>query len=210
MCRDGMYLDDDTVKFAPSQPEWKEFVTEMAKWYAEGLIDPDFAANNGTIVQNKMGSGIGGMTYGSLAGSLGRQAALVEESVGGNLVGISNPRCEDGTTYAAYPEYSMFHTNSGAVITTQSKHAVECAKWLDFRYGEIGHMMLNFGVEDLSYTMVDEYPTFTDLIYKNPDGLAYDVAIAKYSMVGSTLDSFVQDPRSFAQNSLPTQRQVDA
>ncbi|UKI37225.1 MAG: hypothetical protein L6V93_03310 [Clostridiales bacterium] len=40
------------------------------------------------------------------------------------------------------------------------------AKWLDFGYSEAGHMLNNFGIEGTSYTMKDNYPTYTETVTK--------------------------------------------
>ena len=42
-------------------------------------------------------------------------------------------------------------------------------------------MYYNFGVEGESYELKDGYPTFTDLILNNPDGLSATQALSKYT-----------------------------
>ena len=41
-------------------------------------------------------------------------------------------------------------------------------------------MLLNYGIEGISYNMVDGRPIYTDLILKNPQGLAVNEAKAPY------------------------------
>ena len=40
---------------------------------------------------------------------------------------------------------------------------------------------MNFGIEGESYTMVDGYPTYTELVTKNPDGLSMQQVLAQYT-----------------------------
>src|SRR5262249_28456720 len=40
------YQEKGTVKFGMVQPEFKEFLSTMAQWYKDGLIDPDFPSED--------------------------------------------------------------------------------------------------------------------------------------------------------------------
>ena len=40
------FINKGKVKFAPYEPAYKDFLKTFAKWYAEGLIDPDIAIND--------------------------------------------------------------------------------------------------------------------------------------------------------------------
>ncbi|MDI7276750.1 MAG: ABC transporter substrate-binding protein, partial [Anaerolineae bacterium] len=95
----------------------------------------------------------------------------------------------------------------GAAITTACKKLPEAAKWLDFGYSPEGHMLFNFGVEGVSYTMVNGYPTYTDEVMKNPDGLPLGQAMARHFR-SSFNGPFVQDKRYMEQYSaLPEQKE---
>ena len=69
---------------------------------------------------------------------------------------------------------------------------------------------MNFGVEGVSYKMVNGNPVFTDEVVNNPDGLAFGEALAKYAMTANTISPFIQDPKEFAQASLGTPDQANA
>jgi putative aldouronate transport system substrate-binding protein len=95
----------------------------------------------------------------------------------------------------------------GAAITTACKNVTEAVKWLDYGYSPEGHMLYNFGVEGLSYTMVNGYPTYTDLVMKNPDGLPLGQAMAQHFR-SSFNGPFVQDKAYMEQYSaLPEQKE---
>lgn len=56
-------------------------------------------------------------------------------------------------------------------ITSQCN--IELAvKWMDFWYSDAGVLMLNYGVEGVSYELVDGEPVFTDLVVNNEFGLS--------------------------------------
>lgn len=62
--------------------------------------------------------------------------------------------------------------------TCKNKEAA--AKFINYGYTEAGKMLFNFGIEGESYNMVDGYPTYTDLIMNNPDGLTIQQAMTLY------------------------------
>ena len=65
---------------------------------------------------------------------------------------------------------------------------------LDWMYSEEGHMINCFGIEGESYNMVDGYPTFTDLVLHNPDGLNLAATLSLYAR-GHQNGPVVQDTR---------------
>jgi len=95
----------------------------------------------------------------------------------------------------------------GAAISKKNKNVVETVKWLDYKYGQQGSMLFNFGVEGKSYTMVNGFPTYTDDVMKNKDGLAFGVALTKYAIpFGAPIS---QDTRYMEQNAaLPQQKEA--
>ncbi|MGV2806805.1 ABC transporter substrate-binding protein, partial [Clostridium perfringens] len=56
-------------------------------------------------------------------------------------------------------------------ITESNKHIAETVKFFDYFYSEEGRMIMNFGKEGTSYTMVDGYPKYMDSVMNNPEGL---------------------------------------
>ncbi|MNF95867.1 hypothetical protein D3C84_786360 [compost metagenome] len=70
-------------------------------------------------------------------------------------------------------------------------------------------MLKSFGVEGVTYTMVNGYPKYTDLIMKNPDKLSVGEAMAKYMRVAAPSPGLVGDDRYIDQY-YPLQSQKDA
>lgn len=196
-------INDGKVVFGPAQPAYKEYLAEMAKWYDEELIDPDFAAVDIAYVQSLVTTDQAGAYFGSLAGNLGKFNAALQEIVPeGRIVGAPYPLADDGKNYQVEPQHGSGWTGFAAAVTTACENPVEAVKWLDAHLSEEGSMLMNFGVEGESYEMVDGYPKFTDEIFNNPDGLAFDVAMAKYSLAPNTSAVMNQDFREFEQYSL--------
>ena len=78
------------------------------------------------------------------------------------------------------------------------KHIEDAIKWYNYGYTEEGQLFHNFGIEDLTYTMKDGNPTYTDEILKNPKGWSLDQCISMYIPVGPD-SPCLEDVRSFQQ-----------
>lgn len=178
----GWYKVGDEVKFAYMEPNYYEFLKTMAKWYKEGLIDPDYTITDATAFDSKVTTNKIGAYFGYPASRLARYQTLMEkENPNVKLAGAPYPTLTKGSKPV------IGHKNNnvqsiGIGITTKCKNVVEAVKWIDFRYSQEGHMLLTYGIEGKSYTMVNGLPVFTDEILKNPDGLSPTQALAKYSM----------------------------
>ncbi|MBW7462021.1 ABC transporter substrate-binding protein, partial [Paenibacillus sepulcri] len=108
-----------------------------------------------------------------------------------------------------FGQRTNLYTGSGGVaISSKSGNVEEAVRMLDYGYSPEGHLFFNFGLENISYTMVDGYPTYTDLILRNPDRLAPSQALAMYNRA-SYFGPFVQDVRYLEQYYvLPEQKEA--
>ncbi|MDF2922457.1 MAG: hypothetical protein K0R57_1371 [Paenibacillaceae bacterium] len=176
-----VYVDNGKVKFGPVQPEFKEFLTTLNKWYKEGLLDPDFATNDGKIVDSKITTGKSGATFGYIGGTIGKYLPVLrEKDPKATLVMAQYPVLNKGETPRFIFRDWEYNHSGAAAITTANKNPVDTVKWLDYLYGSEGHMLKNFGVEGLTYKLENGYPKYTDLILNNPDKLPVAQAMGKY------------------------------
>jgi putative aldouronate transport system substrate-binding protein len=198
------YNDNGTVKYGSIQPEFKEFLTTMNRWYEKGLLDPDFAAFDGKLLDSKI-TGNQVLAFNGYTGSgIGKYLGLMKDSPEFALVGAPYPTLNKGET-PKWGQLAPTFAGLGAAVTTAAENPEEVVRWLDFAYGPEGHLLANFGVEGESYEMVDGYPKYTDKMLKNPDGLPPAQALHQYIRAVSQ-GPFVQDKRYFEQYiSLPVQ-----
>lgn len=202
------YNDDGTVKFGSIEPEFKEFLETMSDWYSKGLLDPDFAAIDTSLRDAKMTSNQLGGIHSYTGSGIGKFAGLMEE---GNpdfmLVATPHPNLGDGNI-AALGQIDHPFPGSAAAISGSADNPEEIVKWLDFGYSEEGHHLFNFGIEGLTYEMIDGYPTYTDEIMNNPDGLPVTQAMGKYFRA-SYSGPFVQNKAYIEQYAeLPEQQEA--
>jgi ABC-type sugar transport system, periplasmic component len=193
------YLQDGKVVYGPTQPTFKDFLTMMNKWYKEGLIDKDLG-----ITDRKGGDAkiLAGKT-GGIVGYCGSDMSKYLDSMKTkdpkfNLVGVPYPTLKKGDK----PEFGHLSNNlSGdgcAAITTASKNKELAAQFLDYAYGTEGNTLMNFGIQDVSYKMENGYPKYTDIIFKNPNGLTVSEALGGYTRAAYN-GPFVQDPKYMEQ-----------
>ena len=203
---DNLYIDNGIVKYGPSEDVYKEFLIQMNKWYEEGLLDADYASVDSTTMTSNIINGVSGATAGSCGSGIGRWLAAATEE-GYDLIGLKYPVLNKGDK-AQFGHYSLPVTTTVAAITKDCKNKELCAKILDYGYSEKGQMLFNFGIEGESYKMVDGYPTYTDIITKNPDGLSMADSLARYSLSYSE-GPFIQDKRYMEQYAqLPQQKKA--
>jgi putative aldouronate transport system substrate-binding protein len=175
------YKIGDTVKFGPAQREYLDFLTLMNKWYNEKLLDPDFAVTDQHQFDAKVSGGIGGAWHNALSGGLGRLIQLSrQKDPGFSIEGLAFPIGPAGKPYDTELQRVMYFPGTAAAISTSSKHVKEAVKYLDYGYSPAGHLLMVFGIEGKSYTMVNGEPQFTDVITKNPT-LSRDQAIGQWS-----------------------------
>lgn len=205
------YLEDGVVKFGPYEPAFKDYVTEMAKWYAEGLLDPNFAIQDSSQFSSKMTDDLGGAYYGSLSGNMGNFLSVRSDDPEYDLIAAPFPQAPDGIVYAAVRQGYGQIAPHGASISFTNDHIVETVKWLDWHYSEEGSTLFNWGIEGQSYEVIEGEKYFTDLINHNPDGLTRYEACARYAGGVITQMPIVEDPEVFMQmKSLPQQQDAVA
>ncbi|CAG7644392.1 extracellular solute-binding protein [Paenibacillus allorhizosphaerae] len=165
------YIDDQgKVKYGPIDPQFKEALALLRKWYAEGLIDKDFALNTDSkALDNKMMSDASGATVGLLSGGMGRwMEAGKKKDPKYQLVAAPYPTLKKGERAFIGQRDFKYNPAASKAVTTAAKNPELAVKWLDYAYSEKGSLLFNFGVEGESYAMKNGTPTFTDKITKDP------------------------------------------
>lgn len=204
----GLIQKDGKVCFGPVQPEFKEYLKTMQKWYKEGLIDPDFANTDKKSFDAKITSERAGAWLGWVGSNMGPYInALKAKGSGAKIVGTTNPVLKAGDR-AIVGHMSPLVQSTNHAITTKNKHLKETVQWFDYKYSQEGHILSNFGIEGEAYTMKDGKPVYTDLIMKNPQGLAPFPAAAKYTLSMCNA-AYIMDYNAFIQR-YPIKEQQEA
>jgi putative aldouronate transport system substrate-binding protein len=200
--------EDGKIRFGAVENGRRNYLATMAQWYKEGLLDPDFASLQLQQVSAKMTGGQSGASMGWLGSRLGiwTNAAIVTNP-NYKLTATPFPVLRKGDKPLMSSTELPYALSGSTAITASCKNVEIAARLLDWAYGPEGHMFYNFGIEGESYTMVDGYPTYTDIVMKNPKGWPISQGLGAY--VRSVYNGpFVQDIRYFDQYMvLPAQKE---
>ncbi|MGO4370195.1 extracellular solute-binding protein [Paenibacillus sp. 2TAB19] len=205
----GFYLEDGAVKFGPAENGYKEYLSLFSDWYKKGLIDKNIATADSKALDGNVASGATGATVGNAGGGIGKWQPLVAANdPKAVLVAAPYPVLKKGDTPKFGQKHKAYASEGTVAITTAAQNPELAVRMLDYGYSEEGRMFFNFGTEGVSYEMKDGYPTYTDLLMKNPDKLAPAQAISLYAR-GSYNGPFIQDKR-YAEQFFALQTQRDA
>ena len=174
------FIDQDTGKVTHSilQPEFKEFMTTISRWYKEGLINPNYITATTDELDSLMLNNQLGAVYIDNNNSLPKYMVNNPDA---ELVAVPFP--VDANGKAHHPSTGSITTvgSYGAVITSSCKNVKEAVRFLDYLYSKEASDLMYWGVEGESYTVGDDGKyQYTDAILKNPDGKTPYEAICKY------------------------------
>lgn len=201
----GWYQVDGEIYYGYVEEEYKDVLAYLNKLYDEGLLDPNYMSNDDNTCKANISNGTSGVTVGPTGGYIGTILSAVEEGASLDVTGFGPLVSNEGDIpYSG--QYDNAVKGPTLVMTTQCENKEAAAKFMNYGYTEEGSMLLNFGIEGESYTMVDGYPTYTDIIMNNPDGWTKQQALAQYTMSWND-GPMVQDRRYIEQYaSLPQQQ----
>jgi len=198
---------DGRIRYSPVEEAYRSYISTVARWYREGLIDPDILAASFDQVSTKMTRGVSGATVAPIGSGMGTWTASArQQNPSFALSGAPIPALRKGErpylSYAVYPYAGI----SSAAITAKTRNVEAAARYLDWNYSEEGYILNNFGIEGESFHWVDGYPAYTDLILNNPDGRPVAQGLGAYTRAQDS-GPFVQDPRYLEQYyTLPEQK----
>jgi putative aldouronate transport system substrate-binding protein len=204
----GFFQENGQVKFGPLDPRYKEFLAVMNRWYNEGLLNRDYAAVDGKLMDAMITGNQLGSTAMFTLGGIGRFSELMaSKDPNFKLVPAPYPVLNKGEK-PHFGQMDFQVPGTGAALTSKNEHIIQTVKWLDYKYGEEGHLLFNFGIEGQSYDMVSGYPKYTDLILNNPEGLSVKDAMGRW-FLASFSGPILQDKR-YLEQALKLQTQRDA
>ena len=187
----SFYVDDGVVKNGLIEDSRKEFIARMAAWYDEGLLDNDWMQADKKSTQTDFVAGncvLGYAPFGQGLGTYTQAMMEADPNFKEEYIQAAAPVTSTKGKNAKFSKMNNIFDQSGvsAAISSQCKN-VEAAVWLlDWMYSEEGMICYNFGIEGVSYEMVDGKPVYTDVIMNNPDGMSVAQALAAYTRTSTS------------------------
>jgi len=205
----NFYVDKGKVKYGPLQPQFKEFIATLQKWWKDGLIDPNILTmQDAKPIKADIQNDVVGSWLGLLSGDMGGFLNLKYGKSSFDIVAAKNPVLKIGQK-PIIGQNEYYFNKRGAAITTACKNIPLALKILDWGFSKEGYMAFNFGVQGKSYVMKDGKPVYTDEIMKNPKGLDAATALARYARA-SISGPFVQSKEYIIQIQMMWPQQKDA
>lgn len=170
----SLYVADGIVKFSPLESDFRDATKTIAKWYQEGLIDPEIYTRGANSREFMYGNDLGAITHDWFASTADYNEKVQANIPGFQLVCMAPPAGFDGKIRefdkrSAVNEY-------GFAISSKNAYPEKTMEWIDHLFSEEGRRLMNYGIEGEDYTMVNGKPTFTDAV------LHSDLPVAQHLM----------------------------
>ncbi|GHU14994.1 sugar ABC transporter permease [Spirochaetia bacterium] len=185
-----------TVEYGFGTQNYLDYLTKMHEWYAAGLLDPDLFTQTDDEMNAKISTGKIGAAYTSIGSGFGRFEQLKPNQPGMNFVAAPNPMRNANTPFNVIN--SQFRvSNVSASISSNAKNIDAVCRVIDYPFTAKGIKLANYGVENVSYRVVNGVEEYTDLIKNNPNGYSMADAMSIYN--GSGNKSFMQEKNQLVQ-----------
>lgn len=158
---------DGTVVYGSIEPGYEDFLKLLNGWYADGILDPDFATRtNDDYFANVANGAVG--AFGLAYGEMGQQK-LTGQSLDPDweVTPVLNPTSYDG-------QVIHLHQNNSTVRSDREFMTVQAiddgiaevlARWKDYWYSQDGGDLMSYGPEGVSY----EWDTTGDVKWIFPE-----------------------------------------
>lgn len=147
--------DEDKVIYGPITDAYLEYLTEMNKWYDEGLIDPEYVTHDSEALDALINSG-------EVAASCNRNTAFhnTQKEVYGMIwdatVYPSLIKGEEAKWRVSRALNTGFTTLINSKLAGDTEKLDACLRFMDYGYSEEGAYLMNCGIYNVDYTGIDE------------------------------------------------------
>ncbi len=156
------YVSEGIIRHGYVEENYKVGISNLAKWYQEGLIDNKAYNRSGDIRLDLLSSDLGGMTHDWFASTAGYNDKIKEKVPGFKFYPMAPPKTVSGDQFEENRRVAV--KSGGWAIGAGNKNIVETIKYFDFWFTPVGRRLANFGVEGSEYTLINGKPVFTDKV----------------------------------------------
>lgn len=172
--------EDGTIEYGPSQENFKTAMKTLSQWYKEGLIDSEIYTRTNAREQ-LLGSNVGGSTCDWIASTSKFNETYAQTVPGLNFSVIMPPANINGKVVNTNARGLLHSFAWGISVDCPEENLVDAIKYYDFWMSEEGQDLMAFGVEGVSYNVVDGELVWTD------EALSYESGVPNYlRSIGTT------------------------
>lgn len=166
----GFYIGpDDKFYHGKTSEQYKAALTDLAKWYKDGIIDPEIYTRGAQARQFMLGNNIGGATIDWFTSTAAVNDAVRAQVPDINFVAIAPPANKQGVVQMMAGREPI-HTYAWG-ISRDAADPVMVIKYMDFFFTKEGERLTNFGIEGEHYDLVNGEPVLRDVALKYETGL---------------------------------------
>lgn len=187
---DPFIVVDGEVKATMVQYGFQSYLRFMHKLYENKIISQDFYVETAEDVgvQARINFGVGTNSLISIAAN--NTSDIVSNVTDPNFeMAVMNFVSESGNTGNHVGPTSLTDTMKDKdtwSFSTDCRDIEPLLQLVEFLYSDEGYILTNYGIEGVTYEMVDGKPQYTDLICNNSDGLSYFFASYVYASNAAT------------------------
>ena len=188
----GEYHDfmvvDKEIQHPYAQEGYRDGIHHLARWYADGLVDPEIFTRGVSTREELLGSNLGGATHDWFA-STSTFNDLSDEIDEFEFRAIAPPANVNGVRFEENRRAQV--RSDGWAIGGMNENPIETIKYFDFWFSPKGRRLANFGIEGEQYDVIDGEAVF------RPDFLAKGPVNDELYKIGAQLTArgFIQDYR---------------
>jgi len=202
----GSMIKDGHVVYGPLQPEYKEAIMYLNELYQAKVIDPEFITDDGdlSVYKEHISSGRVGFTRAFFN--------RVEDCIAWSR--IKDPDAEwkiilpplNEETGKRYEQNYMARLGTNGISISKKASTAKKEKLIEminYLYSEEGQLLTQYGVEGVTYDMVDGKPVFKDIVTNNPkwpDSLTtktyFGIEPATHFAMVQNKESFIYEPEA--------------
>ncbi len=203
----GWVIRDGKVEYGPSEDQYRDYLAYIAKLYGEGLIDQEILTRAGNPRNDLFGKNVAGCIHDWFASTASLNDSLADEIPSINLRHMAPPIATVDKAYTRI-QMSKVRADGGWSISHSNPDPVATIKMMDFLFSEEGSLLMNFGVEGDTYTMVNGKPVYTDKITNNPDRGFHEALVMNGLEWKIGLQQEIEYEKQFA-NAIATEARID-
>lgn len=186
----GWYDINGTVKNGWVDDSLEDYLTLMNKWFAAQYISPNYTQSGGGDISSATAEIVGtkkaaptSMCFYDAHNYLGARVRKGRDNgiSGYDLMAVPSPRLtKDQTVHTSAQIVNS--TGLSACITTKcsDEKAKEIVEWFDYLYTEEGADLMSWGLEGVTYNVVDGKRVFIDEITSSPDKGLYNYVTSNF------------------------------
>ncbi len=183
---DCLYYNGEEWVFGPLEDNFREMLAYLNELYEAGYIDPEFATADFNQGQTKATTNVGGICPTLWAGSVASwNNAATDETMEWGLAYL--PENEDyGTAWkwGSRQGGKSLNANAGIYISASTENPEYVVAMIDYQYSDQMIELMNWGIEDTTYTTDGTTNTFISEIM---DDATPATKVAEYGIMSSSV-----------------------